>query len=389
MNRKIHYLTIQKAIKERVGVDVDTKEFVNNQTGEVYNIIYEKGTDVALFSMRDNGEYICLNSNGDQIDKEKIYSYINGVNVEYDNSKMIISENDLVVRCKEQIIDIEELLKRESELFPERTNIVLKGMFSKKGSLIGITNFYVDEIVHVNEEEFRLIRDGYETDVFEEYNEKTYGRITDGVNGMLVIGPDGDGIMVDTQGYNYARYMSYAPQIGMPIQYMINKQMKEEAVHEIKLYVPMTVIEGDEEENEIKVNGIEHYDAIKEAIEKTNAREDERCLANYLGNEKLKSKVYSITPELTIENQKLMSVAVIRLTKPLEYYELEELKEYCSAQFSDGWGESSHFDGIRTDGTHLFVHFMDEAGDKVMTEEELSNMNQEQGMQGIQGMSGM
>ena len=51
-----------------------TKEFINNKTGEVYNIIFEKGTDVALFSMRDNNEYICLDSNGDQIEKEKIYS---------------------------------------------------------------------------------------------------------------------------------------------------------------------------------------------------------------------------------------------------------------------------------------------------------------------------
>ena len=389
MNRKIHFQTIQKAIKERLGVDVDTKEFINNQTGEVYNIIFEKGTDVALFSMRGNDEYICLNSNGDEIDKEKIYSYINGINVKYDNGKMLISENDLVLRCREQIIDIEELVKRESELFPERTNIVLRGMFEKKGFSIGLTNFYVDEIVHVNEQEFNQIRDGYDSDILVKYNEKTYGHISDGEHGLLVIGPDSDGIMVATKGYDFAMCMSYAPQIGMPIQYMINKQMREDAVHEIKLYVPMTVIEADEEENEVKVNGLEHYDVIKDAIEKTNAREDERCLANHLENEKLKSKVYSIKPELTIENQKLMAVAVIRLTKPLEYYEVEELKDYCSAQFSDGWGESSHFDGIRTDGTHLFVHFMDEAEDKVMTEEELSNINQEQGMQGIQGMSGM
>ncbi len=204
-----------------------------------------------------------------------------------------------------------------------------------------------------------------------------------------MIGPDGDGIMVATKGFDFAMCTSYAPQIGMPIQYMINKQMREDAVHEIKLYVPMTVIEADGEENEVKVDALEHYDAIKDAIEKTNAREDERCLANHLENEKLKSKVYSITPDLTIENHKLMAVAVIRLTKPLEYYELEELKDYCSAQFSDGWGESTHFDGIRTDGTHLFVHFMDEAEDKVMTEDELSSITQEQGIQGMQGMSGM
>lgn len=389
MTRKLHFHTIQKILDEKFRVECDTKEFVNNQTGEVYNIIFEKGTDVALFSMRDNNEYICLNSNGDKIEDDKIFSYINGVNVEYDNSKMILSEKDLVIRCKEQTIDIEELFRRECELYPERTNIVLKGMLVKRGMTDGLTNFYVDEIAFVDEEEFGLIRDGYDSDVLVEYNEKEYGYISDGEHGILVIGPDGDGIMVDTQGYDFARYMCYAPQIGMSIQHMINMQMREEAVHEIKLYVPMSVIESDVEANEIIVDGTEHYDVIKAAVEKTNARDDERCLANYLENKKLKSKVYSITPDLTVESHKLMAVAVIRLTKPLEHYELEELKEYCSVQFSDGWGESSHFDGIRTDGTHLFVHFMDEAEDKIMTEEEVSSMNQEQGIQDMQGMSGM
>ena len=76
MNRKIHFQTIQKVLKEKFGVECDTKEFVNNQTGEVYNIIFEKGTDAALFSMRNNNEYICLNSNGDEIGKDKIYSFV-------------------------------------------------------------------------------------------------------------------------------------------------------------------------------------------------------------------------------------------------------------------------------------------------------------------------
>ena len=95
MERKIHYETVRKVFKEKFGVEIDTKEFVNNQTGEVYNLIFDKGTDIALFSMRDNDEYICLNSNGDEIDNDKIYSYINGIDVSFENDKMKISEKEV------------------------------------------------------------------------------------------------------------------------------------------------------------------------------------------------------------------------------------------------------------------------------------------------------
>ena len=82
------YCEIGKAIKEKydgvldvkLGIEIDQKELVNNTTGEIYNILFEEGTDVAIFTKRNgdafNEELVCLDTNGDEILKDKIVGYI-------------------------------------------------------------------------------------------------------------------------------------------------------------------------------------------------------------------------------------------------------------------------------------------------------------------------
>lgn len=229
--------------------------------------------------------------------------------------------------------------------------------------------------------------------MLKEYNERTYEEVPNGCeHGILILAQNGRGIYIVTEGFDYARHYAFDMELGKKLQPQIDLEMKNKAIHEIRLYAPVTVIASEDGTSETEIDGREYFDEIKDAVDKANDIENERCLANYLRKENLKSKVYSIKPELTIENEKLMAVAVIRLTKPLEYYELEELKDYCAGQFTDGWGESSYFDGIRTDGTHLYVCFMGETNDTVMTEEEVLKFKEEQSvheMQGMQGLSGM
>ena len=154
-----------------------------------------------------------------------------------------------------EVQDNEELIKREAELFPERTPIVLNGMFTRNGTTGAVTTFYVDEIVHANEEQFDEICRGDDSEILKQYNEKTYDPITDGVHGILVIGPKGDGVMVDTSGYDYARYMSYAPKIEMPVNYILEQNMKRDAIYEMKVYVPLKVTRYDEDFEEEEIDG--------------------------------------------------------------------------------------------------------------------------------------
>lgn len=382
---RIHFNTIQKVYRDKFGCEIEDKSFPNQLTGEVHNLIFEKGTDVALLSKKQEGEYVCLDTYGEPVDRTKIVAYTDLVYVEFENGLPVYEQEHLELYHKGERIDLSELAEREKLLYPERTGITFEADYRYDGFTQKKVMCCVDEIVYVNDQEFSKIIHGDNSQILTDYNERTYTAVPEGCeHGILVLALDGRGIFVSTEGYDYARHYAFDMKLGEKLQPQIDMEMKNKAVHEIRLYAPVTVIESEDGINESIIDGREYFDHIKEAVDKTNERENERCLANYLKKENLKTKVYSITPDLTVKNEKMMAVAVIRLTKPLEYYELDELKDFCAGQFSDGWGESSHFDGIRTDGTHLFVHFTDETKETVMTEEEAISFSEEQYIQNTQ-----
>lgn len=398
MNKHIHYRTLKKVLEEKLGIEIDQKELVNNTTGEIYNILFEKGTDVAIFTKRNGDafskELVCLDTNGDEIAKDKIVAYINGGESRYVDDELVISEKEITMLCNEKTFDVEELLQRETALYPERTSIMLRGMFSKNGFSSDVTNFYVDEIIYVDEEEFTKIRRTENVDTFKAYNEKTYEPVADGVHGVLVIGPNGDGIMVDTQGYDYARYMSYAPNIEMPINYMLEQRMREEATLEMKLYVPLKVEELDREMGDTnEIDGEPYLREIRKKVYDFNLEDGERGLARYFGKDNIsRNKVYSIKPDVEMVRDTMMGVAVIKMTKPLTQTEIDDLKDYVTGQFSDGWGESFEQREIQVSGGEIYVHFWDSEEYYINTDEEMEQMleqNLNEGMQGMQGMSGM
>jgi len=391
MAKGIHFKTIETYYKENFGVEVETKSYDNRQTRETYNVIYEKGQDVTLVSKVNDGHFICLDSAGEIINGEKIFGVISEQTRMDSGQNLVFSEHDLVLHHEYEIIDVEKLIAREDELFPERTAIMLRGMFSRNGFSSDVTNFYVDKIVHVNEEQFAEIRRGDNSDVIKEFNKATYELVTDGTHGLLVIGPDGDGIMVDTQGYDYARYMSYAPKIEMPVNYILTQNMKQDAIHEMKLYVPLKVTQYGEDMEEEEIDGEPYARTIRGRVLEFNMEDGERGLASYFGKDNIsREKVYSIKPDVERVRDTIMGVAIIKMTKPLTEAEIDDLKDYVTGQFADGWGESFEQREIQADGNEIYVHFWDHKDYYIKTEEELNmDMEQDMGMQGMGGMSGM
>lgn len=391
MDRRIHYDTIKKYYQEKFDVDVDAVSINNKKTNETYDVIFDMGIDVAFVIKTDNDRYLCMDSDGNTIDGEHIYGVVNAPISTKEDGTYIFSEQDLVLHYQYEIIDNEELIKREAELYPERTSILLRGMFSKNGFSSDLTNFYVDEIIYVDEEQFTKIRKAENVDVFKAYNEKRYDPVTDGVHGVLVIGPNGDGIMVDTQGYDYARYMSYAPQIEMPINYMLMQRMREDATLEMKLYVPLKVEEIDREMGDTnEIAGEPYLREIRKKVYDFNLEDGERGLAEYFGKDNIsRNKVYSIKPDVEMVRDTMMGVAVIKMTKPLTQSEIDDLKDYVTGQFSDGWGESFEQREIQVSGGEIYVHFWDSEEYYINTDEEMEQMleqNLNKGMQEEQTM---
>lgn len=100
MNKKIHFETIQKLFKEKFDVDSEVKLFENNKTGELYEIIFEKGSDVAFFTMRNGNEYFCIDSNGVSLDDEKIFGYLNAAYVELDSDELLFDTDNMELHYK-------------------------------------------------------------------------------------------------------------------------------------------------------------------------------------------------------------------------------------------------------------------------------------------------
>ncbi len=392
MKNKIHFNTIKKYFAENYGIEISENEFVNNKTGAVYNVIYKKDTDIAVFTERDNGSFICIDSNGDAVDKNNIFGYVNGPDQSSDEYGMIISEDNLVLHIKNEPIDIQKIAERERQLYPERTSIVLTAIMRGCHNETEFTSFYVDEVKEVSKEEFDEIRQGLCSDVLEKYSEKRYGYISDGMHGILVMSLNGDGMLVNTEGTDYARYMSYAPQIDMAIKSMLKREFGKKAVYEMKMYVPLQILAQDGEKCEkYKIDGDKYFDKIKRILHREEFNRKERGLAEHLTKMNIcHEKVYRIMPDIEKVDDVMMGVVTINITEPLNCDELEDLKSFISFQFSDDWGLCFRQQEIYAGGKAIYVHFWNEDEYFIKTEEELfMEQEQDMGMQGMQGMSGM
>ena len=126
MNKKIHFETIQKLFKEKYDAEPEVKLFENNKTGELYDVIFEKGVDIAFFTMRNGNEYFCIDSNGMPLDDEKVFGYVNAAYAEHDSGKIFFDADALALNYRDTAIDNHDFAELEKKLFPQRTNIILK-----------------------------------------------------------------------------------------------------------------------------------------------------------------------------------------------------------------------------------------------------------------------
>ena len=247
MNKKIHFETIQKLFKEKYDAEPEVKLFENNKTGELYDVIFEKGVDIAFFTMRNGNEYFCIDSNGMPLDDEKVFGYVNAAYAEHDSGKIFFDADALALNYRDTAIDNHDFAELEKRLFPQRTNIILKTeKLCQKEFQVSLVNFCVDEVVYVQDSEFEIIRNGEYSDILKEYNKKNYERSDKYTNGILIINKNGDGLMVDTQGYDYARYKAYAPQVGEYIkkQQTISKRTMNNAEDNRKDKTPQSIKKG-------------------------------------------------------------------------------------------------------------------------------------------------
>ncbi|MEZ3467581.1 MAG: hypothetical protein K1W40_03715 [Schaedlerella sp.] len=137
---------------------------------------------------------------------------------------------------------------------------------------------------------------------------------------------------------------------------------------EMKILTPLTGDFFPEEEPEGSMEPLDgrellpYMESIQEAVDRENSRAGEssvpcNLMEYFQGNVSVKEKVESAVISVEQAEGILYGCAALRLKEPLEAGELQELCEYLTGQYSDGWGEGFEQRDIRVDGGTLNVHF--------------------------------
>lgn len=395
MRKFIHGQTIKKYLKDCYCINSEIKSFTDNAKNETNYVVYSKQADLALFAEKEDGTLICINSSGEAVSPDNIFVHAKETDVQVENGEISFQTDKLKITLDGEEMDLYYVKSLEEKIYPERTSIVLNGMLQHNNFKSMPERFYVDEVIYADDKQFDEIQQGRDSDLLKAYNEKHYGTVQDGKHGVLVIRESGDGLLVDTQGYDYARYMAYAPQVGMAIDNMLDREFSQKAIYEMKLYVPLRIVEREVEFGErYDIDGGIYFDKIRDTVRRDDIQNEKRGLAEYLSKKNIcQKKVYSIKPDVERVNDVMMGVVAIKMTEPLSQGEIDDLKDYITGQFSDGWGESFEQQAIQIDGNQIYVHFWNSEEYFIKTEEEMAAEQEQEiemdGMQGMQGMSDM
>ena len=185
----------------------------------------------------------------------------------------------------------------------------------------------------------------------------------------------GDGLLIESEGSSYLRYAQYIPNAKLLYEDHIQNHLQE-----MKFYCPLEITRIDDD------RGVEDYGIIPsdEAIDYKNSingfisgftmpEEKERGLMHwYNGDGSVDQKVRSAFMSVGERDGELVGVITTQIYGQLTHDELEEFREYCSGQLSDGAGESLEQRPIKTPNGEIYVSFWNSDDDwSLQTEKEM------------------
>ncbi|AGA68785.1 hypothetical protein Desdi_1273 [Desulfitobacterium dichloroeliminans LMG P-21439] len=119
---------------------------------------------------------------------------------------------------------------------------------------------------------------------------------------------------------------------------------------------------------------VAYEDSILAAIAKENRFfENDRGLAEYIHDEALNKKVYSLYPSVEVVDGELWGVMTAGLKESLSGEETAELINFVSGQNSDGYGEGLEQRPIKTSNGEIYVSFWNHENYSLKLEQEMKN----------------
>ena len=201
---------------------------------------------------------------------------------------------------------------------------------------------------------------------------------------LLIYDKDfGDGIVVESEGSNYARYAQYVPQAKT-----IYEQHRATHLNELRLCCPIEIyqhIYNVPRESCILDNAYmaRYADDINTFIHENDLPEEyERGLMHWYHPEgpddEIAEKVYSAHCTVEVINGELTGVITAKIIGELSEESMERFTDYCVGQLSDGWGESLEQKYMRTENGEINISFWsdDEAWELTVEDEYMSENTQ-------------
>lgn len=150
----------------------------------------------------------------------------------------------------------------------------------------------------------------------------------------------------------------------------------------LKLYSPLlgrVYPEWDEyidEDDAIQLDGrvlADYRAVILDQIEKEKLPDEEvrGLMAYYREDDEVRQKVLFLHPTVEIKEGVLYGVATCMVHGQLSPEAVQRLKDYCTGQYSDGWGEGFEQRPIYTDAGELYVSFWQTDNYWIRTREEM------------------
>lgn len=180
---------------------------------------------------------------------------------------------------------------------------------------------------------------------------------------LLIYDKDqGDGIVIESEGSNYARYAQLVPQAKV-----IYENYRDTHLNELRLCCPIELyqhIYDYPKDNCIldNENMAKYADKINIFIHENDIpAEYEQGLMHWYSPEypddEIADKVYSAHCSVDVINGELTGVITARIIGQLSDEAMEKFKQFCVGQLSDGWGESLEQKYMRTDNGEINVCF--------------------------------
>ena len=363
---------------KKAGIDLPSEKLkLRSSTKDQYLVgLYTNDPlgDVIIDRLCDNDNLLELNNLCEILDKAS----------DRDNIMRCILDSD--VRC---INGIKKLFADRFMEFSDK--LVLNTSLERKPTELAVKGCIIEKAIPVSHRKFEAITKAPLRDeplIAENKGIMYFDSKYNMYHCLLIYDKDfGDGIVVNSEGSDYARYAQYVPQAKV-----IYEQHRSNHINELRLCCPIEIyqhIEDYPRDNCILDNAdmAGYADDINAFIyENDLPAEHERGLMHWYHPEgpddEIAEKVYSAHCTVEVINGELTGVITAKIIGELSDESMERFTDYCVGQLSDGWGESLEQKYMRTENGEINISFWsgDEAWALVPEDEYLSDNTQDMEM---------